>query len=164
MKGRLEEAEYAQTKSLEINTKLANKTAIIGNQINLGIIYGQQGKYSKSETAFLKALSANQTLRNKRNEAKIYSNLGHLYQLNKQYKKAETIQRKSIKLNEQLGNKRSLAISTFNLAVVKLKTNKLENACKHFKDAKTLFVQISQKQYLAKTNQYLNNLSCDLQN
>lgn len=164
VKGSLGEAEYAQTKSLEINTKLGNKSATIGNLINLGIIQGQNGNYPKAESSFFKALSFNKQLNNKRNEAKIYSNLGHLYQLNKQYKKAEAIQLQSIKLNKQLGNKRGLAISTYNLAVVNLKTNQLQNACQNFKNAKSLFVATSQKRHLAKTNQYLSNLSCDLQN
>lgn len=163
-KGSLAEAVYAQGKSLELNKKLGNTKNIIANHINLGIIYGQNGNYSKSENAFFEALSENKKLNNKRIEAKIYSNLGLLYQLNKQYKKAETIQLKSIKINKQLGNKRGLAISTYNLALVNLKTNQLQNACSNFKKAKTLFTQINLKKRLTKTNQFLSNLSCDLQN
>ena len=107
---------YVQ-QAIAINQRLRASNLLVGNYINLGIIYEDLGEYKLGRDCFFKAIAiADQSTKDPNDYRVLYNNLGKNYHVTGEYRRAIGYLQKALAINLPLKKLSSLAHNYRNLA------------------------------------------------
>ena len=155
---KLDEAEAAYLKALEINNTQKNTASLASNSENLAIIYKQKNNFEASEKYYLASLSYYKTLQQKHQIANIQTSLASLYH---QYHKLDSAkQYYQAALTSYLADKNPKRIANIysNLGIIEQQQKQADTAKKLFEQSLEIYRTINSKQGIAEQYGHLGIL------
>lgn len=151
---KLNQAEKAYLKALDINTLHNNKASMASNSENLAIVYKEKKDFSTSEKHYLNTLSYYQSTKQDSHIALLHTALASLYHQDQQIKKSQ--QHYEIALNIYLKNKNKHKIANHysHLGILYQQQRQTDKALILFKKSLSLNKEIKQIKGIA--DQYGN--------
>ncbi len=149
LRGKLDLAEKAYLRVLELATEVGDSESEAAAYGNLGLVYRKRGELDKAEEMHGKSLEIEEELGNKRGMAANYGNLGLIYQTRGELDKAEVMHSKSLEIEKQLGNKEGMAKDYGNLALVYQTRGDLDKAEAMHRKALAIDKQLGNKEGMA---------------
>lgn len=114
--------------SIEIFSKIGDKTGISNCYNNIGIIYNNLNELSKALSFHFKSLSIKFELNDQRGVATSYNNIGEIYRAQNMFDKALIYYYKSLQIKDSINDLSGIATSCNNIGFIYLEKNKFDSA------------------------------------
>ena len=136
-------------KALSINEDLNDHEGIAINNVNIGIIYFQQGDYNKALNYYTRALTLNENSKNRKELAANLVDIGTLYSTKAEYPKAMEYYQRALVIDEQQNNKDGKAVIFSNLGQDYYDQGNYAEALKYYFMSLALYKDLGSKDGIA---------------
>lgn len=155
---RLDEAELAYRKTLDLATAAGSQALAANAVTDLGNVQYARGDLERAEALYRKALELDQTLGRKEDVARGYANIGDIYDIRGELEQAERLYRQALAINQELGRREGMASDYGNLGHVFYVGGNLDQAEAMFRQSLELYRALEHRDAMASDYTNLGNV------